>query len=441
MGVTKTERLAFEILHAVSEEGAKSHLKTAETFARHPELTAKDRAVITGSVRGTLEKQLVLDRRIEELASLPVRKMKPKVRCALRLGFYQLLYLDRIKPYRAIHDSVELVRMSGYEGLTGFVNGVLRAASVKEDWKTLPEAAQAGFPEWLWEKLVREYGRETVRETAAARSGRNPLTLRVNLSRAGTEEVVGLLEKDGWTVLPAPVPGALFLERSDEALPLEKTKAISRGLAVPQDLSGILALRLAAPPRGASVLDLCAAPGSKTLHAADLVGEDGSVLACDLTQKKLRLLEENIRRNGFRNIRTQQADALILDPQKEEAFDLVIADLPCSGLGVIGRKPEILLRITEEEIRSLAGMQQSILQNAVRYVKPGGRLLFSTCTVTKEENRDNAARIRESGLVPLPLTGEVPEAFSARLGENGLQLLPSAVSDGFFISIWERPDE
>ncbi len=439
MGITKTEKTAFDILYAVSEEGAKSHLQLTDAFARRQELTAKDRAVVTNLVHGTLERQILLDRRIDEVSKLPVSKMKPKLRTALRLGFYQLLFLDRIPASRIIRDCVELVRKSGYEGLTGFANGVLRAASRKTDWKELPEAAAAGFPDVLWDRLVRAYGADRVREMAAALSGRNPLTLRVNLSRAMPEEVIRLLAEDGWSAEKSVVPEALSLSRGDDALPLEKTQAVAHGLAVPQDLSSILAVRLAAPEHGALVLDLCAAPGGKSLHAADLIGEEGSVLACDLTLRKIRLLEENISRSGFANIRTQQADALAFDPAKEAAFDLVIADLPCSGLGVIGRKPEIRFRVTDEEIISLAALQREILKNAVHYVKPGGRLLFSTCTMTQEENDANAAWLKEeAGLAPADIADAVPAPFRSFLKDNCLQLLPSTLSDGFFISVWKR---
>ena len=197
MGITKTEKLAFDILYAVSEAGGKSHLQLTDTFAGHPELTAIDRAAVTNFVHGTLEKQILLDLRIEELSNLPVRKMKPKVRCALRLGFYQLLFLDRVPASRIIRDCVELTRKSGYEGLTGFVNGVLRKASVKTDWKAVPEAAAAGFPAWLWDRLVQEYGICAVREMAASLGSRNPLTLRINVSRMAPEEAKRLLEEDG----------------------------------------------------------------------------------------------------------------------------------------------------------------------------------------------------------------------------------------------------
>lgn len=443
MGIAKTRKLAFDIIYSVCEEGAKSHLRLADTFAYRKELTARDRAVITNLVHGTLENLRLIDFRIDEVAKLPAAKMKPKVRCAVRLGFYQLLFLDRTSERAAIRDSVELVRKAGYDGLTGFVNGVLRTAAVKTDWKKPPAVVTANLPDWLHTRLLQEFGKKRTREMIRVLNGRSPLTLRVNLSRATPEQVIRFLSEDGWQAERAELPSALRLSRGEAAVPLEKTAVISAGLAVVQDLAAILAVALAAPKKGDRVLDLCAAPGGKSLHAADLIGPEGSVLACDLSENKVRLLEENIARCGFDNIRALQADARVFDPEKEGRFDLVIADLPCSGLGVMGRKPEIRYRVSESEIRELAALQREILVNAVRYVRPGGRLLFSTCTMTEEENQMNAVRLmEEDGLRPVDVQGEVPEALrDGLIGTNCLQLLPSALSDGFFISVWEKNHE
>ena len=186
------------------------------------------------------------------------------------------------------------------------------------------------------------------------------------------------------------------------------------------------------------VLDLCAAPGGKSLQAADLMKDEGEVLACDISAEKIARIRENISRSGFRCIETAVADAELFDPEKEGRFDLVIADLPCSGLGTAGRKPEIKYRVKREKIGELAALQRRILKNAVRYVRPGGKLLYSTCTLTKEENTDNADWLRDAcGMDPAPLAldpGYFPGAETGRL-----QLLPEAGGgDGFFISCFVK---
>ena len=313
MGIAKTRKLAFEIIYAVCEEGAKSHLRLADAFAYRKDLTARDRAVITNLVHGTLENLRLIDFRIDEVAKLPAGKMKPKLRCAVRLGFYQLLFLDRTSASAAIRDSVELVRKAGYEGLTGFVNGVLRTAAKKTDWKKAPAVVAANLPDWLHTRLLQDFGKRRTKEMVRALNGPSPLTLRVNTSKATPENVIRFLAEDGWQAEPAELACALKLSRGETAAPLEKTAVISAGLAVVQDLAAILAVSLAAPKTGDAVLDLCAAPGGKSLHAADLVGPEGSVLACDLTENKLRLLQENIARCGFENTRAQLADARVFD--------------------------------------------------------------------------------------------------------------------------------
>ena len=188
------------------------------------------------------------------------------------------------------------------------------------------------------------------------------------------------------------------------------------------------------------VLDLCAAPGGKSLQAADLLQDRGEVLACDISEEKTARIRENLARSGFRCVKTAVSDALVFDPEKEGRFDLVIADLPCSGLGTAGRKPEIKYRVTRDRIDELADLQRRILKNAVRYVRPGGKLLYSTCTLTKEENADNADWLLGSfGLKPEPF--RLPAGLPAGEETGRLQLLPrEGGGDGFFISLFLKEE-
>ena len=435
--------IALEILYRVWEQEGKSHLLLSRAFREHPELTERDRAFITGLVHGSLENQLLLDFRLNEVSKLPAEKLKPWVRTVLRMGLYQLLFLDRVPAAAVGNESVRFIRGKKLEGLSGYVNGVLRSAARKEDWKMLPPELSLGLPPELWQRLRRDFG-----EAGAWRIGEGlrtpgPLSLRVNLSRGSAEEAVRLFAKEGYTARPlAAAPAALVLTRTPEAehrRPLEETTPFKKGLVQVQDVSSQLAVALAAPAKGARVLDLCAAPGGKSLHAADLVGETGSVTACDLTEDKIRLLEENIRRSGFAHIRAVRRDAAVFVPEDEAAYDLVIADLPCSGLGVMGRKPEIRFRVSEESIRELAALQRQILEQAVRYVKPGGRLLFSTCTMTAEENLANGTWLSERPeLRAADLSAALPQGGPWMSWGPGLQLFPGEGWDGFYISLFER---
>lgn len=227
---------------------------------------------------------------------------------------------------------------------------------------------------------------------------------------------------------------------------------LREGNAFVQDLSSALAIRAAAPKPGETVLDLCAAPGGKTLSAALRMRGEGRILSFDLSEQKVDLIRENISRCGYGCIVTaSENDAAVCREALFNAADLVIADLPCSGLGVIGRKPDIKKNASEEGIRALSRIQKKILQNAVLYVKPGGRLLFSTCTMTEEENEENAAWLLKEfpALRPVDLRAQLPDLHekmkavridaAESMTEGQLQLLPQDLdSDGFFFSIFER---
>ncbi len=435
--------LAAGIIHEVLEKEGKSNLLLNACFREHPELTAADRHFVTVLVRGTVQKALWLDARLREVSSVPPEKMKPWVRTVLRMGLYQLLCLDKVPASAACNESVKLMKQQHLDGLSGFVNGVLRGAARKTDWKLQGGAERYSMPLWLWKRLVKDLGKEAAAEAAAAFEEAPKLTVRVNTARISPEDLTARLAEEGYDAEPsALLSTALYLKRRENvpSLPLEETSAIRGGLAVVQDVSSQLAVGAAAPHPGDAVLDLCAAPGGKTLHAADLMKNEGSILACDLTDAKTALLKENAQRNAYSLIRIETADASVYDPRKEGRFDLVIADLPCSGLGVIGRKPEIKYRLKPEDISALAALQRSILENALRYVKPGGKLLFSTCTLTKEENADNAAfLVSEGSLRPLPLKARVPAALADAVKDNTLQLIPGRFgTDGFFISLFEK---
>ena len=445
--------LAAEIITECLEGTGQSHLLLQEALRRHPEADARDRNLLTSLVHGTIGCALQLDAYLEPLSRVPVEKLKPYVRTVLRMGLYQLIYLDRIPASAVCNESVKLVRKRMGDGLTGYVNGVLRAATRKESWEELSGAAAFSLPEELYDYLTALYGEEEVQAIGRAYLMPPVLWARVNTSRAAAEEVAASLKNEGYAAEQTDgIPGCLKLERlrqttmdsqtetekATKSRPLDALTALREGLLQLQDKSAQLAVLAADPKPGMKVLDLCAAPGGKSLQAADLMRDEGEVLACDISEEKIVRIRDNISRSGFGCVKAAVADATVFDPEKEGCFDLVIADLPCSGLGTAGRKPEIKYRVTQDKIRELAALQRQILKNAVRYVRPGGKLLYSTCTLTREENTDNADWLRDAcGLRQLPLALP-PDRFSG--AETGrLQLMPKAGSgDGFFISLFMK---
>ena len=435
-----SRRLAVDIIRETLEEGGQSHRLLQQCFRNHPELDGRERGFITAMVHGTIGRVLTLDHYLAQISRTPPEKMKPFVRNLLRMSLYQMLYMDRVPASAVCNEAVKILRAKMGDGLSGFVNGVLRSAARKEDWHGPSVPVELSLLAELYESLKALYGEEESRQIGEQFLAPSPLWGRVNESRGAVDEVIQSLAQEGFTAQPSPLlPGALRLERSEKALPLESLSVIREGLLQLQDISAQLAVKAADPRPGFRVLDLCAAPGGKSLQAADLMRNQGEILACDISKAKCSLIRENIARSGFDIIRTQTADAALFDPAKEGAFDLVIADLPCSGLGVAGRKPEIKYRAGQESIRALAALQRQMLQQAARYAKPGGKLLFSTCTITKEENADNADYIeQELGLKPCPLALPLKE-MGLPGGTARLQLLPGDFQgDGFYIAVFER---
>lgn len=460
--------VALDCLMLTVEEGQFSHAVLNGARAKYAWMTPEDRSFFTRLVHGTLEYMIQADRILDARSSVKVRKMKPAVRNILRMSVYQLLYLDRIPARAVINEAVNLTAARGLHGLKGFVNAVLRRISSEREMilKDIAESKDLTYkyscPGWIVSLLVKQYGRERAEGALAAFLEPQPLWFRRNRTAerlseeasavpgpAGSSENAGSSSADG-----SAETGA----RSDNACPwdpdifelrdggkLKDPELLTGGAGWIQDLSSAIAVRAAAPAPGMTVIDLCAAPGGKSMAAADLMGNTGLIRAFDLTEAKVELIRENASRNGFSCIQTAENDARIFREDLEGTADLVIADLPCSGLGVIGRKPDIRRNASPEGIASLAALQREILSAAVRYVKPGGKLLFSTCTMTFAENDENRAWILASfpDFTPvdlsegLPLPAEVPGAET--LKEGYFQILPGALPcDGFFFSLFRK---
>ena len=353
--------------------------------------------------------------------------------------------MDGVPDSAACNEAVKLAQKRGFCTLKGFVNGVLRNLSRQKDAIVLPDGEKEPVwamsvkyyvPEWLTEKIIRDYGREAARAMLISLYedvGRT--TIRVNNSRISTAECTELLQKEGVTVKKAPyVENALEISGYGS---LQMLEAFQKGYFQVQDVSSMLVGLAAAPKEGDTVIDVCAAPGGKSIHAADLLNGSGHVEARDLTDDKVSLIEENILRCGFKNITAKRADARMFDENARESADIVIADLPCSGLGVLKKKSDIKYRMTQKQIEELVGLQREILKNAAAYVKPGGTLIYSTCTVTKEENEQQTAWMSENlPLRPVSLEGCICEELLCGSEEPyQLQLLPGREkTDGFFLA-------
>ena len=441
--------MALEILLEVEKNGAYPNVLLKQTLDKYLYMEKQERAFLTRLVEGTVERKLTLDYYLNSVSKTPVNKMKPVMRCIMRMAAYQIFYMDAVPESAACNEAVKLAQRKGFSTLKGFVNGVLRNLSRQKDEIALPDEAkepvkamsvQYSVPEWLVEKVVKDYGMVNAKNMfASLYENVGATTIRVNNSKISTEECAKLLEKEGVHVEKAPyVENALEISGYDS---LGFLNSFEDGYFQVQDVSSMLVGLAANPKAGDNVIDVCAAPGGKSIHVADLLNGTGHVEARDLTDYKVGLIEENIYRCGFKNIHARKADACILDEASKETADVVIADLPCSGLGVLKKKSDIKYRMTQNQVEELAELQRQILKNAVTYVKAGGTLVYSTCTIAKEENDSQVDWILEN--LPLQLVS-LKDCMDEELLKNNeregcLQLLPGREkTDGFFLAKFRK---
>ncbi len=444
----ENREIVLDVLLEVLERGGFVHVVLNQALAKYQYLDKADRAFITRATDGTLEYLIQIDHIINSYSKTKTQKMKPVIRNLLRFSVYQILYMDRVPDSAVCNEAVKLAVKRRFQGLKGFVNGVLRTIAREKEHITFEEPWLAlSLPQWLYELWVSRYGEEITRKMGEAFLKENPTTVRVNASavpgsggaEASTEAVLKSLKAQGVQV--QPVMGRedlLYLKGYDY---LDGLEAFQNGWIQVQDASSALVGELAAPTPGSRVIDVCAAPGGKSLHIADLMKGTGMVEARDLTFQKVQLIEENILRCGFENIRAVVWDALEEDKEAVEQADLVLADLPCSGLGILGRKPDIKHNMTMEQMKELAELQRRMLSVVWRYVKPGGRLVYSTCTIDPMENEDNARWFMENfPFDPVDLTLYLGKDYGqALLKEGMIQFLPGVhPMDGFFISVFTR---
>ena len=391
--------LVLEMLMEVNEKGQYSHLVLRQVLEKYQYLDKHERAFLTRLFEGTVEKGITLDYVINCFSKTKVKKMKPLIRNLLRMSVYQLLYMDGIPDSAAINEAVKLARKRGFSGLSGFVNGVLRTVARNKQEIAWPResdnpiaalSVRYSMPEWIIEEWNRDYGRDKTIEILRGFSGEGKetkLTVRTNLSRCTPQKLREKLEAEGAQVEEIPeIPYAFAISGFDYLAGLD---SFAEGLFYVQDVSSMMVAEAAAPKQGDYVIDVCAAPGGKSTHMAEVMQGTGMVEARDLTEYKVGLIEENRIRHGLTNMQAVQMDALCYDEASHEKADVLVGDLPCSGLGVMAKKTDIRYKMTKEKARELALLQRQILNVVCDYVKPGGTLIYSTCTIHKAENDDN----------------------------------------------------
>ena len=442
-----TRELVLQTLLEINKEGQYGHIAIRNTLEKYQYLEKQERAFITRVCEGTQENRIKIDYMINQFSKIKVEKMKPVIREILRSSVYQMFFMDSVPDNAVCDEAVKLTRKKGFYNLTGFINGVLRQMARKKKSIVFPEKSKEkeylsieySVPEWMAEKFLKQFGFEKAEKILASFMEEKPLTVRIRKSQINKDEVIKSLESEGVQVEKAPyVENAYYLSGYDYLPALEAFRA---GKIQVQDVSSMLVAEIAGVKEGDFVVDLCAAPGGKTLAVADKLNGTGTVLSRDVSQKKVDLIEENVARMGFHNVEASVKDATVFDSSIMDKADIVIADVPCSGLGVIGRKKDIKYNMNPEKIKSLVPLQREIMEKAACYVKPGGVMIYSTCTITKEENTGNIAWFISHYPYKLesiePYISEELQCESTK--EGYLQMLPGIhKSDGFFMARLRR---
>ena len=420
-----------------------SHIAIGESLMRYQFAPKQDRAFYTHLCEGVMERQIYLDYILDSYSKVKMKKCKPFIRNLLRMSAYQILFMN-VRDAAACNEAVSLAKKRGFRNLSGFVNGVLRTIVRSKEQLPLPDqkkepmryySVRYSIPLWLVEFLNEQYGEEILEKMLSSFLEVRPTSIRTNLSRITPGELEEQLKRENVTVESGKYFDYAF--RIADYNYLGKLPSFRDGLFSVQDESSMFPVAVSDLSTGCRVLDVCAAPGGKTFNAADLVGAEGKVIARDLTEFKIELIEENNDRIKYPQVEVQQWDARVPDETLFGTMDVVLADLPCSGLGIMGRKNDIKYHISKEQMEELVLLQREILSVVWRYVKPGGQLIFSTCTLNRAENEENVRWIEENTpLRAISIEEKLPEALRGRTGEKGyLQLIPGVdACDGFFIS-------
>jgi len=434
--------LVLDILLEIEKGEQYSNILVRSVLEKYDYLDSRDKAFIKCLAEGTVERQIELDYILNQFsAKVPVRKMKPLIRCLLRMSAYQILFMDQTADFAVCDEAVRLAGKRGFGNLKGFVNGVLRNLVRQKNNLIYPDrekdllsylSVRYSMPKWILSMWLDTYDEATVEKMAAALLQIHPVTIRVRDKDFDPQREFG--NRAGKHPY---LPYAWKVSGTEN---LKNNKAFLDGAFTVQDVSSMLAVEAAGLAGNERVLDVCAAPGGKSMFMAQLLA-GGSVEARDVSEAKAELIRENQRRLRIKNLTVRVWDACEEEAASVEAYDVVLADVPCSGLGVMGKKRDIKYRAGSESLAGVERLQRRILDVVWRYVKPGGVLVYSTCTINRRENEEMVRYLTSN----YPFRCEnldpyLPEALrGGETREGMLQLLPGIHDcDGFFIARLRR---
>lgn len=456
-----TREIILDTLLEMERGREYSHRLIKAVLDKYDYLHPQEKAFMKRVLEGTTERKLELDYVLDQYSSVPVRRMKPLIRCLLRMSVYQILHMDGIPDSAACNEAVKLAAKRRFGNLKGFVNGVLRSVVSNRDKLSWPDekaeplkalSVRYSMPEWIVSMWLDEYGNDITARLLEGLLKIHPVSIRfrASLDKIHIQEYIAQMEKSGVKVTPSPYLACAY--QLDHVEGVQSLPGYEEGAFMVQDVSSMLAVEAAGIGPEDTVMDICAAPGGKSLLASE---KAAVVLAGDVSASKLERMEENRQRMQADNISLSQWDGCVFDESRSGTADVLLLDVPCSGLGVMGKKRDIKYNVSQESLAAILELQKKIVENSWQYVKPGGILFYSTCTIRREENEEMCRWIcrefpfeMEDVREYLPSclkkqSRELEEAMAAAGGktaaEAGIQLMPGYMdTDGFYFARLRR---
>ena len=432
--IDKTREIALKTLYEIDKEQAYSNIELNEQIKQNRKnLNERDIGLLSEIVYGVITWKLTLDEIIKKYSKIRLKKISPWIINILRMGIYQIIFLDKIPKSAAVNESVNLAKRYGHSSSSNFVNAILRKVE-KTDYEEFFQiednidriSKTTSMPKWIVEELMKNNNLEQVEEICKNSNLKPNISIRVNRLKITRKELIEKLEKKGIECKEIQIENEKF-NNIEDFLILNKVKNIENlqefkdGLFTIQDASAGQTAKLLNPKLGEKVLDACSAPGGKTTYMAELMNNDGEIDAWDIHEHRTKLVEQNANRLGIKIIKTCVKDSSIYDEKMKKKYDKILLDVPCLGIGVIKRKPDIKWHRNPEDVGKITDIQLKILENCAKYLKNGGSLVYSTCSILKEENE---------AVIDKFLNGNNQFYINK---EETLNILPSMEKDGFFM--------
>lgn len=426
--------IALKTLYKIDKEEAYSNIALDENIKENKnKLDDRDIGFISEIVYGVTSWKLTIDEIIKKYSKLKLKKISPWILNILRMGIYQIVFLDKVPKSAAVNESVNLAKRYGHKGSSNFVNAILRKVE-KKDYEAFFEienpieriSKTTSMPVWMIEELLKENDINKVEEICKASNIKPKVTIRINCLKTNKKELENLLTKRNINFQEGNLEDFLILEKAKN---IEKLDLFRQGYFTVQDEGAGLIAKIVDPQPNEVILDACSSPGGKTTYMAELMEDKGEIIAWDLHPHRVQLVEENAERLDIHIIKTECQDAMIYKEEYKEKFDKILLDVPCLGIGVLKRKPDIKWKRKPEDIEEITQIQQKILETCSKYLKPKGQMVYSTCSIFQEENDKVVEKFLKNNQ-----NFEYTKIKMSKIGNrNTIQLYQNDETDGFFI--------